>query len=94
MIKVLIERVIAEGLEGPYEEVARKVLSAAIQSPGFISGESFKDLEQSNHRIITVTWQNRHSWERWEKSAARFCTDPAGTRAHYPARTALSSTAV
>ncbi|HDY98059.1 MAG TPA: antibiotic biosynthesis monooxygenase [Pseudomonas sabulinigri] len=71
MIKVLIERVIAEGLEGPYEEVARKVLSAAIQSPGFISGESFKDLEQSNHRIITVTWQNRHSWERWEKSAAR-----------------------
>ena len=30
MIKVLIERVIAEGLEKPYEEVARKVLAAAI----------------------------------------------------------------
>lgn len=71
MIKVLIERVIAEGLEQPYEEVARKVLSAAIQSPGFISGESFRDLEQPNHRIITVTWQNRHSWERWENSQAR-----------------------
>ena len=28
MIKVLIERDIAEGLEVPYEEVARRVLSA------------------------------------------------------------------
>ena len=45
MIKVLIERVIAEGLEQPYEEAARKVIQQAVQSPGFISGESFRDLE-------------------------------------------------
>ena len=71
MIKVLIERIIAEGLEQPYEDIARRMLQQAIQSPGFISGESFQDLERPNHRIIMVTWQNRHSWERWEKSAAR-----------------------
>ena len=71
MIKVLIERIIAEGLEQPYEEIARKMLQKAIQSPGFISGESFQDLERPNHRIIMVTWQNRHSWERWENSSAR-----------------------
>ncbi len=71
MIKVLIERVIAEGLEQPYEAAARKVIQQAIQSPGFISGESFRDLERPNHRIVMVTWQNRHSWERWENSAAR-----------------------
>jgi antibiotic biosynthesis monooxygenase (ABM) superfamily enzyme len=72
MIKVLIERVIAEGLEQPYEEAARKVIQQAIQSPGFISGESFRDLERPNQRIVMVTWQNRHSWERWEHSQARF----------------------
>jgi|TARA_R110002051_G_scaffold11146_1_gene40959 heme-degrading monooxygenase HmoA len=71
MIKVLIERVIAEGLEQPYEEAARKVIQQAVQSPGFISGESFRDLERPNHRIVMVTWQNRHSWERWENSQAR-----------------------
>lgn len=71
MIKVLIERDIAEGLEVPYEEVARRVLSAAIQSPGFISGESFRDLEHPNRRVIMVTWQNIRSWERWEESEAR-----------------------
>ncbi|SDU01618.1 antibiotic biosynthesis monooxygenase family protein [Halopseudomonas salegens] len=71
MIKVLIERIIAEGLEHPYEEIARNMLQKAIQSPGFISGESFQDLERPNHRVIVVTWQNRHSWERWENSAAR-----------------------
>ena len=71
MIKVLNERDIAEGLEVPYEEVARRVLSAAIQSPGFISGESFRDLEHPNRRVIMVTWQNIRSWERWEESEAR-----------------------
>ncbi len=71
MIKVLIERVIAEGLEQPYEEVARRVLAAAVQSPGFISGESFRDMEQPNRRIIMVTWQNMHSWQRWESSESR-----------------------
>ncbi|AQZ95332.1 antibiotic biosynthesis monooxygenase family protein [Halopseudomonas phragmitis] len=71
MIKVMIERVIAEGLEQPYEEVARQVLQKAIQSPGFISGESYRDLERPNHRVVVVTWLNRHSWERWENSPER-----------------------
>ncbi len=71
MIKVLIERVIAEGLEEPYEVAARKIIQKAIQSPGFISGESFRDLERPNRRMVMVTWQNRHSWERWEHSEAR-----------------------
>lgn len=71
MIKVLIKRVIAEGLEEHYEAAARRIIQQAIQSPGFISGESFRDLERPNHRIVMVTWQNRHSWERWEKSEAR-----------------------
>ncbi|MFZ2290554.1 MAG: antibiotic biosynthesis monooxygenase family protein [Halopseudomonas yangmingensis] len=71
MIKVLIERIIAEGLEQPYEEIARKVLQATLQSPGFISGESFRDIQRPNHRVIMVTWQNRHSWERWENSPER-----------------------
>lgn len=71
MIKVLIERNIAEGLEAPYEAAARKVLQKAIHSPGYLSGESYADMEHPNRRFVMVTWQNRYSWERWEHSAAR-----------------------
>lgn len=71
MIRVLIQRTIAEGLEQPYEEAARRVIQQAVQSPGFISGESFRDLERPDRRVVMVTWQNRHSWERWEHSAER-----------------------
>lgn len=71
MIRVLIQRIIADGLEHPYEEAARRVIQQAVQSPGFISGESFRDLERPNHRVVMVTWQNRHSWERWESSPER-----------------------
>ncbi|WP_193074889.1 antibiotic biosynthesis monooxygenase family protein [Pseudomonas sp. FME51] len=71
MIKVLIERIIAEGLEAPYEAAARSILQQAIQSPGYLFGESFIDLERPNQRYVIVTWQNRHSWERWEHSPER-----------------------
>ncbi|WVM92950.1 hypothetical protein ULG90_01820 [Halopseudomonas pachastrellae] len=28
-------------------------------------------MEQPNRRIIMVTWQNMHSWQRWESSESR-----------------------
>ena len=71
MIKVLIERIIAEGLETPYEAAARNILQQAIQSPGYLFGESFADLQHSDRRFVIVTWQNLHSWERWEQSPER-----------------------
>lgn len=71
MIKVLIERVIAEGLEVPYEVAARNILQQAIQSPGYLFGESFIDMQRPNYRFVIVTWQNIHSWERWEHSPER-----------------------
>ncbi|EZQ14002.1 antibiotic biosynthesis monooxygenase [Halopseudomonas bauzanensis] len=71
MIKVLIERIIAEGLEEPYEAAARGILQQAIQSPGYLFGESFTDLQHPNHRFVIVTWQNIRSWKRWEQSPER-----------------------
>ncbi len=43
MIRVLIERQIAETLESAYEDRARKVLQQAVSAPGFISGETLVD---------------------------------------------------
>ena len=43
MIRVLIERHIAETLESAYEDRARKVLQQAVSAPGFISGETLVD---------------------------------------------------
>ncbi|WP_372983194.1 antibiotic biosynthesis monooxygenase [Marinobacter sediminum] len=71
MIRVLIERHIAESLEDAYEQRARKVLQQAVSAPGFISGETLSDRHDPNHRITMANWRSEADWDRWFHSEER-----------------------
>ncbi len=71
MIRVLIERHIAESLESAYELRARKVLQQAVSAPGFISGETLSDSHDPNHRITLANWRSEMDWNRWYQSEER-----------------------
>jgi len=71
MIRVIIERSIAETLESNYENTAIETLQKAIRSPGFISGESLKDITNSRHRVILCNWRSLQDWQVWQQSAER-----------------------
>lgn len=71
MIRVLIERHIAESLEAAYEERSRKVLQRAVAAPGFISGETLVDSNDPNHRITLANWRSQADWNRWYQSSDR-----------------------
>ncbi len=71
MIRVLIERHIAESLEDAYEQRARKVLQQAVSAPGFISGETLCDRHDPNHRITMANWRSEADWDRWFHSEER-----------------------
>ncbi|WP_417500630.1 antibiotic biosynthesis monooxygenase family protein [Marinobacter sp.] len=71
MIRVLIERHIAESLETAYEERSRKVLQRAVAAPGFISGETLVDSNDPNHRITLANWRSEADWNRWYQSNDR-----------------------
>ncbi|RRJ84465.1 antibiotic biosynthesis monooxygenase family protein [Aestuariirhabdus litorea] len=71
MIKVVIERNIAEGLGPHYEDAIKKTISGVVQAPGFISSESLKDIANANHRLVIINWANVQSWQMWEGSAQR-----------------------
>lgn len=71
MIRVLIERHIAESLESAYEERSRKVLQEAVSAPGFISGETLIDAHDENHRITLANWRSEADWDRWLHSEER-----------------------
>lgn len=71
MIRVLIERHIAESLEAAYEERSRKVLQRAVAAPGFISGETLVDSNDPNHRITLANWRSEADWNRWYLSDDR-----------------------
>ncbi len=71
MIRVIIERVIAETLEANYEEMAMEILQQSVRAPGFISGESLKDIQNSRHRMVLCKWRSLVDWQQWQDSQAR-----------------------
>lgn len=71
MIRVLIERHVAESLEPAYELRARKVLQQAVAAPGFISGETLVDSHDPNHRITLSNWRSEADWNHWFHSPER-----------------------
>ncbi|WP_428034009.1 antibiotic biosynthesis monooxygenase family protein [Amphritea sp.] len=71
MIRVLIERHIADGLAEHYEKAARNTLQLAMQAHGFISGESLKNVNSPNHRVVMATFRTIQDWQRWHLSEER-----------------------
>lgn len=71
MIKVIIERKIAEGMESTYEIEVKRALKAVMGASGFISGESLVDINHPSVRTIITTWENLSCWNRWFNSDLR-----------------------
>lgn len=71
MIRVIIERIIAETLEANYEDIAMEIMQRAVRAPGFIAGESMKDLKNPRHRFVLCKWRNVTDWQSWQNSEER-----------------------
>lgn len=71
MIKVIIERQIATGMESTYDEAIKDTLRAMLEAQGYVSGATYKDAMDSNHRIIITNWKSQEAWNLWFKSEDR-----------------------
>ena len=71
MIKVIIERQVAEGLESHYEKAVGELLSLMTNAPGYISGESLVNAKQSGHYVVIAKWTAESAWSLWFHSNDR-----------------------
>lgn len=71
MIYVLIEREVAEDLETTYEEAARKLLTNAYQTTGFVDGHTYTELNNPRRRFTLSKWKSVLHWQQWYKSEER-----------------------
>jgi len=71
MIRVLIERHIADDLGPHYDRLSREILQQAMQAPGFISGEMLHNAQDPNHRLLMATYRSVDDWTRWYQSSER-----------------------
>ncbi|MAA63300.1 MAG: antibiotic biosynthesis monooxygenase [Alteromonadaceae bacterium] len=71
MIRVLIDRHIADTLESVYELNSRTLLQHAVATRGFISGETLVDSQDPNHRLTLCNWRSTADWDKWYHSEER-----------------------
>lgn len=71
MIKVIIEREVAEGLEEPYEKAIGELLHVMTRARGYISGESLVDTRHPNHFFVIARWSDEAAWDEWSHSEDR-----------------------
>lgn len=71
MIKVIIEREVAEGLEEFYESAIANLLGVMAGASGYLSGESLVDIQRPNHYVVVTRWVDEAAWSRWHGSHER-----------------------
>ncbi|WP_444894419.1 antibiotic biosynthesis monooxygenase family protein [Microbulbifer sp. TRSA001] len=71
MIYVLIEREIAAEMQGSYEEAARKILTCAYRTVGFIEGQTYIEKGDPLRRFTLSKWQSELHWQHWYTSQER-----------------------
>lgn len=75
MIRVLIERRLIEQVDTFAYEALRELRHEAIKKPGYISGETLRNIDDPNHYVVISSWQSREDWDAWCQSEERLRTD-------------------
>lgn len=71
MIRVIIERQVNPEKVDDYHGLIRKAKNKASNVPGFLSGEIFNVLGNSNHIVVMSCWDTIEAWEIWAESEQR-----------------------
>lgn len=71
MIRVLIERVFAEGMDEELRKAEMDARQQAMRIPGYISGETLRDVDDPQRNVVISTWRSIEDWEAWKSSEAR-----------------------
>jgi heme-degrading monooxygenase HmoA len=70
-IKVLIKRKIKPGKEKELGEVVKELRSVAIRTPGYISGETLRSIEEPSLHLVISAWKSIEDWKSWVNSSER-----------------------
>jgi heme-degrading monooxygenase HmoA len=62
---------VKKGKEADFSRLLRELRTKAIPTPGYISGETLRALDDPHNYIVVTTWQSVDDWEKWEKNPER-----------------------
>ena len=70
-VKVLIRRNVPESKAREMIPLFRKMRTLANEQPGYITGETMRNLEKPDEFLVISTWETSDDWKRWVQSNDR-----------------------
>ena len=71
MIKIHIRRRISEDNQDALMELINQMRTAIVGSPGYVSGETLKRIDQPGEMLVVSKWQSHYYWKQWHASLER-----------------------
>lgn len=71
MLKIMIKRPIPDGMEEEAVALITELRTAATHQPGYISGETLRNLDNPKQLLVISIWDSDESWQAWANSDLR-----------------------
>lgn len=70
-VKVLIKRKVPKGKEVDLVKRITRLRTMATRQPGYISGETMRNVQDREEYLVISTWQSTEDWEAWKTNEER-----------------------
>jgi heme-degrading monooxygenase HmoA len=70
-VKILIRRNVPEDKARKMIPLFRKMRTLANEQPGYITGETMRNLEKPDEFLVISTWETSDDWKQWVQSNER-----------------------
>ncbi|MCK5419854.1 MAG: antibiotic biosynthesis monooxygenase, partial [Desulfobacterales bacterium] len=70
-VKILIRRKVPENKARQMIPLFREMRTLANEQPGYITGETMRNLEKPDEFLVISTWETSDDWKQWEQSDER-----------------------
>ncbi len=70
-VKILIKRTVPEDKEKELMPLLKELRNLGVNQPGYISGETLKNVENPNEVLVISTWRSDVDWKQWVQNDKR-----------------------
>lgn len=70
-VRILIQRRVSEGLGPDLDSLLSELRFLARRFPGYMGGESLRNSDDPEEKLVISTWESLEHWENWVQSPER-----------------------
>ncbi len=70
-VKIIINRTVSKEKEKDLRPLLIQLRALATAQPGYISGETLRNVDRPEEYLVISTWQSVDNWKAWASSVER-----------------------